>query len=48
VYKGRKPSLTAGQVTEIQGRVVAGEQKSKLAVEYGVSRQTLYSSLGPQ
>jgi DNA invertase Pin-like site-specific DNA recombinase len=45
VYKGRKPSLTAEQVKEIRRRVVAGEQKTGLAAEYGVSRQTLYSSL---
>jgi DNA invertase Pin-like site-specific DNA recombinase len=45
VYKGRKPSLTAEQVKEIRRRAEAGEQKTGLAAEYGVSRQTLYSSL---
>ena len=45
VYKGRKPSLTAEQVKEIRRRVVAGEQKTGLAAEYGVSRQTLYTAL---
>jgi DNA invertase Pin-like site-specific DNA recombinase len=45
VYKGRKPSLTAEQVKEIRSRVGAGERKSGLAVEYGVSRQTLYTAL---
>jgi len=45
VYKGRKPSLTAEQVKEIRRRAKAGEQKTGLAAEYGVSRQTLYSSL---
>src|SRR5664279_1395253 len=34
VYKGRKPTLTASQVTEIRKRVLAGEQKSKLALEF--------------
>jgi DNA invertase Pin-like site-specific DNA recombinase len=45
VYKGRKPALTAEQVKEIRRRVGAGERKTGLAAEYGVSRQTLYSSL---
>jgi DNA invertase Pin-like site-specific DNA recombinase len=45
VYKGRKPSLTAEQVKEIRTRVKAGEQKTGLAAEYRVSRQTLYSAL---
>jgi DNA invertase Pin-like site-specific DNA recombinase len=46
VYKGRKPSLTKVQVAEIRKRVRTGEQKTALAAEYRVSRQTLYASLG--
>jgi DNA invertase Pin-like site-specific DNA recombinase len=46
VYKGRKPSLTGDQVTEIRRRVAAGDRKAALAVEYGVSRQTVYSAIG--
>jgi DNA invertase Pin-like site-specific DNA recombinase len=46
VYKGRKAKLTPEQVKEIRGRVEAGEQKARLAVEYGVSRQTLYTAIG--
>ena len=46
VYKGRKPSLTAVQVAEIRKRVRAGEKKARLAAEYRVSRQTLYTALG--
>ena len=46
VYKGRKPSLTAAQVAEIRKRVRAGEKKSRLAAEFRISRQTLYSALG--
>jgi len=46
VYKGRKPSLTTVQVAEIRKRVKAGEKKAALAVEYRISRQTLYSALG--
>ena len=45
VYKGRKPSLTPTQVTELRKRVKAGEKKTKLAAEFRVSRQTLYSAL---
>ena len=45
VYKGRRASLTAEQVKEIRRRVVAGEQKTGLAAEFGVSRQTLYTAI---
>jgi DNA invertase Pin-like site-specific DNA recombinase len=46
VYKGRRPSLTTAQVTEIRKRVAEGAKKAQLAAEFGVSRQTLYSALG--
>jgi DNA invertase Pin-like site-specific DNA recombinase len=46
VYKGRKPSLTPVQIAEIRKRVKAGEQKTGLAAEYRISRQTLYAALG--
>jgi DNA invertase Pin-like site-specific DNA recombinase len=45
VYKGRKPSLTPVQVAEIRKRVEAGEKKAGLAIEYRISRQTLYAAL---
>jgi DNA invertase Pin-like site-specific DNA recombinase len=45
VYKGRKPSLNPDQVKEIRRRVTAGEHKTGLAAEFGVSRQTLYTAL---
>ena len=45
VYKGRKPSLTPVQVTEIRKRVEAGEKKARLAAEFQISRQTLYAAL---
>jgi hypothetical protein len=44
-YKGRKRALTAEQVQDIRKRVGAGERKARLAAEYRVSRQTLYSSI---
>lgn len=44
-YKGRKKVLTPGQVTQLKERVAAGEQKTALARELGVSRETLYKAL---
>jgi DNA invertase Pin-like site-specific DNA recombinase len=45
IYKGRRPSLNIETVAVIRKRVEAGEQKAKLATEYGISRMTLYSYL---
>ena len=45
VYKGRKPSLTPGNVMEIRHRIADGEKISALAREYKVSRQTVYQHL---
>lgn len=42
VYKGRKPSLTPEQVRVLKTRVTAGEQRSSLAREFRISRETLY------
>lgn len=44
-YKGRKPALTADQVTALRERVAAGEPKVALAKEFGISRETVYSYL---
>ncbi|WP_067865983.1 recombinase family protein [Nocardia shimofusensis] len=44
-YKGRKPALTTEQVTTLRERAAAGEPKSTLAKEFGVSRETVYSYL---
>lgn len=44
-YKGRKPALTAEQVTAARELVDAGVPKAKVARELGVSRQTLYTAL---
>ena len=43
---GAKPKLTSEQVAELKQRLGAGEQKKALAVEFGISRQTLYNQLG--
>lgn len=42
---GAKKKLTPEQVEEIRKRVGCGEQKKALALELGVSRQTLYDAL---
>lgn len=44
-YRGRKKSLSASQVSELQQRAAAGEQKAKLAREFNISRETLYQYL---
>ena len=44
-YKGRKPSLDAVQASRLRSRSHSGESKAKLAREYGISRETLYSYL---
>jgi len=46
-YKGRKPSLTEERVLELRRRSGAGEKKTALAREFGISRETVYSYLGP-
>lgn len=48
VYKGRKQSLNMEQTTELKHRVAAGGNKTALAREYNISRQTLYSYLKKQ
>lgn len=44
-YKGRKRALTEKKAAELRQRVAAGEQKTKLAKEFGISRETLYQYL---
>ena len=44
-YKGRKRSLQQNQIDELKIRAANNENKSALAREYGISRQTLYSYL---
>jgi DNA invertase Pin-like site-specific DNA recombinase len=45
VYKGRKRSLSEGQVVELRRRIEAGEAKATLAREFEISRETLYQYL---
>ena len=44
-YRGRKKALSPERAAELLQRVKAGEQKAKLAREFGISRETLYQYL---
>jgi DNA invertase Pin-like site-specific DNA recombinase len=44
-YRGRQSTMTAAQVKVIRDRVDAGENKSALAREFRLSRQTIYNIL---
>ena len=44
-YRGRQSTMTAAQVKAIRDRVAAGENKSALAREFMLSRQTIYNIL---
>ena len=44
-YRGRTRSLAAGQVGELTLRAAAGEAKTTLAQEFGISRETVYQYL---
>jgi DNA invertase Pin-like site-specific DNA recombinase len=46
--RGRKPTLSTGQVNELCKRVAGGECKAKLARELQISRETLYHYLRVQ
>lgn len=46
-YTGRKPSLTPEQKESLRARVAAGEKKSLLMKEFGISRGTLYRYCRP-
>ena len=44
-YKGRKKALSSDQVKELKCKAVAGENKTSLAKQFGISRETLYQYL---
>jgi len=44
-YRGRKKALSPERVVELRRRAAAGEQKAKLAREFGISRETIYQYL---
>ena len=45
VYRGRKKALSSEQMAGLRRRANDGEQKAKLAREFGISRETLYQYL---
>lgn len=45
VYRGRKRTLSPGQILELRQRASTGEQKTKIARELHISRETLYRYL---
>ncbi len=44
-FKGRKPVLTAQQARVLRARAKAGEAKTALADEFGISRAAVYQYL---
>ena len=47
-YKGRQRVLTPEKVEDLRNRIIAGESRSALARECGISRKTLYNYLFQQ
>jgi len=45
VYRGRKKSLNREQRAEMKRRIKAGEPKTQVARDFGISRETLYQYL---
>lgn len=47
LYKGRKPSLSKLEVTELKNKdsLNSGKNRSSLAIEFGISRQSVYKYL---
>ena len=41
VFKGRKKLLSQAEVAELRQRIEAGTNKTQIAREYGISRETL-------
>ena len=44
-YKGRKPALTAEDIALLKSKVSEGIPKARLAVGFGISRETVYQYL---
>lgn len=45
VYKGRKPALDAARIASLREQAASGANRTKLAQEFGISRETLYQYL---
>jgi DNA invertase Pin-like site-specific DNA recombinase len=44
-YRGRKKSLSGQDIVEIRRRIAAGNSKTQVARDFGISRETLYQYL---
>lgn len=44
-YRGRKKSLSDIEIAELRRRIMDGAQKSQVARDFGISRETLYQYL---
>jgi len=44
-YRGRKKALSPDRIAELRQCVAKGEQKAKLARDFGISRETVYPVL---
>lgn len=44
-YRGRKRSLSDEQIAQMKQRIEAGEKKATIALDLGISRETLYQYL---
>ena len=44
-YRGRKRSLSDGEILLLKQRIQNGDKKAKVAREFGISRETLYQYL---
>ena len=44
-FKGRKKSLSQGEVAELRQRIATGLSKARASREFGISRETLYKYL---
>jgi DNA invertase Pin-like site-specific DNA recombinase len=48
VYKGRKPALNAERIAQLREQAAVGANRSKLAKQFGISRETLYQYIRDQ
>lgn len=44
-YRGRKKALSSEQIADLKNRVAAGQPKTRVARDFGISRETLYQYL---
>lgn len=44
-YRGRKPALSALQITDLKKQIIGGKSKSAVAKAFHISRETLYKYL---